>query len=231
MALISLPFNYNGSKAISGIIYKNVILADNPAAFWQLNETSGTIAHDISGNNLNGTIETGVTIGQTEGIPNSPGSFLFNGSNGYVDVPASSLLCPLSEGSVEAWVNWQGSTTVSGDWLSTGGNIGYRTRYADGNADIVYAQADQLHSTTALGSGFTHVVITFGPSGSQIYQNGVFINSGGAAYSQSAGTQAVHLGACLTYSEYFNGYLSNIAVYNDILTATQIQNHYNAGIA
>ncbi|MGC9238014.1 MAG: hypothetical protein ACP5GF_14190, partial [Thiomonas sp.] len=117
--LASQIFDGGNSASVYGIAtYADIVLSDSPVAYWPLNETSGTTAHDLSGNGLNGTIESGVTIGESQGIPRAPGSFLFNGSSGYIDVPASSLLCPLSEGTVEAWVNWQGSPSVVGDWIS-----------------------------------------------------------------------------------------------------------------
>ena len=213
-----------------GLTYAQVVLQDGPVAFWPLNETSGTVAHDISPNGLNATIESGVTLGES-GIPAGGGSFLFNGSSGYCNVPANSLLCPLSQGTIEAWVK-PTSLSATGDWVSTGDNSGYRVRSEAGYPDIVYNDADQLKSTQVLSeTAFQHVVITFGPSGSQIYQNGVLVVSGGAAYSQSAGTQALYIGANLTYREYFPGYLSNVAIYNTVLTPARIQAHYNAGIA
>jgi hypothetical protein len=217
--------------AVAKLSYKSVVLADKPVGYWMLNETSGTTAYDSSGNGLNGTVESGVTIGQTQSIPAVKGSYYFNGSSGYVNVPASSLLCPLSQGTVEAWVYNETSTSSSGDWVSTGGNQGYRVRSENGYPDIVYASADQLTGTALLStSGFDHVVITFGSNGAQIYVNGVLQTSGGAAYSQSAGTAALHIGADLSYSEYFQGYLSNVAIYNTVLSAARIQAHYNAGV-
>ncbi len=208
--------------------YAQTILGDQPRAYWPLDETTGTVAYDKSGNGLNGTIEPGVTLGQP-GIPGAPGAMLFNGSSGYIDVPASSLLCPLTEGSVEAWVKINNYSAI-GDWVSTGENGGYRVRSLSGSASIVYSNANQLSSPSALPTGYVHVVVTFSASGSQIYQNGVLVASGGAAYSQSAGTAALHIGACIQYREYFNGLLSNVAIYDMPLSAAQVSNHYNAGM-
>ncbi|MGC9237954.1 MAG: LamG-like jellyroll fold domain-containing protein, partial [Thiomonas sp.] len=168
--LASQIFDGGNSASVYGVAtYADIVLSDSPVAYWPLNETSGTVAHDLSGNSLNGTIESGVTIDQSQGIPGAPGSFFFNGSSGYIDVPASSLLCPLNQGSVEAWVYSQTSSSISGDWVSTGQNQGYRVRAENGYADIVYGGVDQLKASSALPSSFAHVVITFGPNGAQIY--------------------------------------------------------------
>src|SRR5579859_2909840 len=65
------------------------ILADAPTAFYTMQETFGTTAHDSSGNGFDATITGGVTLGQT-GPSSDTGykSMTFNGSTGYLAVPA-----------------------------------------------------------------------------------------------------------------------------------------------
>jgi hypothetical protein len=41
--------------------YSAAILADSPRAYWPLDETAGTVAYDLSGNNRNATYTTGTT--------------------------------------------------------------------------------------------------------------------------------------------------------------------------
>lgn len=43
--------------------YRGVVLADGPYAYWPLNETGGTVAADLSGNNRNGTYQAGAQLG------------------------------------------------------------------------------------------------------------------------------------------------------------------------
>src|SRR5688500_11107092 len=53
--------------------YANIVLADNPTAYWRLGETSGTTAVDSSvpGGNQ-GTYLNGVTLGIPGAIPGDP---------------------------------------------------------------------------------------------------------------------------------------------------------------
>lgn len=44
--------------------YVNAVLADGPAGFWMLDDTTGTVATDISGNGRHGTYVAGYTLDQ-----------------------------------------------------------------------------------------------------------------------------------------------------------------------
>ena len=226
--------------AALGLKYVETVLQDKPVAFWQLNETSGTVAADSSGNGINATIETGVTIGEP-GIPAGGGSFLFNGSSGYLSVPQATQLALSSQGTVEVWAK-PTSLGVDQDFIGIGTtanytNNGYRCRINSSNqADLIYASADQLSGGSVSANEWAQFVFTFTESGaSQIFINGALVASGGADYSYSAGSPVGGgIGVDIndgTLIEYFNGYLSNISVYNTVLSASRIQAHYNAGIS
>lgn len=45
--------------------YVNAVLADGPAGFWMLDDTTGTVATDISGNGRHGTYQAGYTLNQS----------------------------------------------------------------------------------------------------------------------------------------------------------------------
>jgi hypothetical protein len=51
----------------SAATYNATVLADSPWGFWALNETSGSVAHDLTANGHNGTIGAGVTLA----VPNT----------------------------------------------------------------------------------------------------------------------------------------------------------------
>lgn len=61
----------------------------NLVGYWPLNETSGSIAHDVSGNGNHGTIY-GALLGQP-GMGDGNTSFYFDGINDTVDIFSSSL--------------------------------------------------------------------------------------------------------------------------------------------
>ena len=68
--------------------YATTVLADNPAVYLRLAETSGTSAADASGNGLTGVVSGDVTLGSA-GVPttSADSAYQFNGVNGTVTVP------------------------------------------------------------------------------------------------------------------------------------------------
>lgn len=76
----------------------------NLVGYWPLNETSGSIAHDLSGNGFHGTIY-GCLLGQ-EGILPNERSFFFDGVDDYINVYSSAFANLLGNGyefSAMAW--------------------------------------------------------------------------------------------------------------------------------
>ena len=84
--------------------YKATILADGPLAYYRLNETSGTVAHDISGNGNNGVL-SGVSSYSVPGL-------IYGGSDTAISFTASGAVTPppnlnltgLPAFSVEYWI-------------------------------------------------------------------------------------------------------------------------------
>ena len=90
--------------------YSSAVLADSPWAYWRLNEPSGTVAFDCSGYGRDATYQGGVTLGsggQGVGFPSAATAPVFDGSTGYVLLPAiptSSFGGPLfASFSIETW--------------------------------------------------------------------------------------------------------------------------------
>jgi len=84
--------------------YVSQVFVDSPIGYWQLDEVSGTIAVDSSGNGRHGTYVGGVTLGAPSAFSNGNiGSARFDGASGYVSLPGSWGSIP--EVTIEAWVN------------------------------------------------------------------------------------------------------------------------------
>ena len=85
---------------VLGLLLTSVAKA-NLVAWWKLDETSGTIAHDSSGNGNDGTL-----AGDPQWVAGKSGGALeFNGSSDYIEVPFSESLRVLNQGdfSFAAW--------------------------------------------------------------------------------------------------------------------------------
>ncbi len=108
--------------------YRAVVLADAPYAYWPLNETSGTLAADISGNGRNGSYQAGAQLGKGTLLPGMSSAYvgLSGAANAYVDVSAATQFCAGSAWSAECWTNVS-AYTVSGSDGSHGTPWGTNT--------------------------------------------------------------------------------------------------------
>jgi hypothetical protein len=141
-------------------------------AMWRLNEGSGSVATDGTGNAHTGTYTGGITLGQqriAQGVYTQDTSVLFNGTTGYVSVPNSA----------QFWIPNTGKLPVFGIFQPV-------TLPASGTATIVSCGGD--------GNGFGWEV-RIGSAGSiQVTQR----NLAGATYSDALTANGL-IGAGTTY--------------------------------
>ena len=203
-----------------------VILADNPVAFWPLNDSGGSTAADATGNGNDGTYMNGLV----QGIPGPS----INGASEFddqseVSVPDAPALNP-TQYSIEAWVNYHGisenqlGTIVDkspSDW-----STGYRL------AVNYSGQLTFMGVTAPLPlSQWVYVVATYDGQTAQLYVNGALASSAevGSVTPSNApfmigngpGTIGGH-----TVSYVFHGAISDVAFYQYVLSAQQIATHY-----
>lgn len=227
--------------------YSSAVLADGPAAYYRLGETSGTTAADSSGNGYNGTISGTVTLGSPGALPNDTDASM-NFGGGMVQTPHDMTnITALTE---EVWVK----TTDAGSWRTLfwdgGGSapsfiLGLSSGYCNQTvgAPFLYLGAPNLyvgiHGRTPINDGKWHYLagVFSGASGQQIttsqmklYVDGVPVptdacNQGSASanapISGSGGTR-------IPYAGDFNGYLDEAAIYTKALSQTQLTNHIAA---
>jgi hypothetical protein len=86
--------------------YTDAVLTDGPIAYYRFDETSGTVAHDASGNGNDANIGVGVTWGQQGAIAGDSNTAIHvaDGSAG-VDVGPRFDFTGTSPFSIEGWVN------------------------------------------------------------------------------------------------------------------------------
>jgi hypothetical protein len=113
------------------------VLADNPAGYWRLGETSGTVATNsgwIAGTG-NGQFVNGVVNGVVGPRPPAFNGFesgnlaaRFNGSGAKVEVPYTPDLNPSAAFTVEAWVRPSSTNSSTGSLVSSM-NVSGSSRY------------------------------------------------------------------------------------------------------
>ncbi len=192
--------------------------------YWKMDDVSGQIT-DSSGNGNHGT-NNGASYQKT-GKLNKALGFQYD----YVQVPNSQSLNPGDDLTLSAWVNWNGA---SGDNNVITKETAYEFRIRNGYVNYAINPWAWRGGTSSHISPNTwnHIVITNDRDGQQkIYINGVntyTANSGGVV---TQNTNHVRIGARGNGSvfSYFYGLIDETAIWNRVLTPSEITELYNAG--
>ncbi|MGH7940013.1 MAG: LamG-like jellyroll fold domain-containing protein, partial [Limisphaerales bacterium] len=242
--------------AVAGLVshsaradYTSTVLADNPIGFWPLNlaDTNGAngIATDLSGNTNNGTF-VNIYVGYNNVY--GPSAYItngvsFDGLTTYVDLSTGSDPSLLNFGgqiTMEAWVQ---SATLAGTGYLIG--KGYDPNY---NADEISLRCDGSYQYQGgiydasngdvrvtggiVSTNWSHVVCTYDGARWNLYVNGAFVvatsNTNGALDFPTP--WAIGDGTASANNRIFEGNLSEVALYTNALTPSQILAHYFAGL-
>jgi hypothetical protein len=234
--------------------YQSTVLNDQPLAFYPINSSVdpvGITATDLSGNNNNGTYngtdpEFNTVPGPSPFIPNA---LFFDGFTSYVDLSTGSNPTLLNFGgtiTMEAWVQPASSTVGSGppaDILGKGydgtnemtlraqGGIYYGGTY---NNNTGGGNANGGQQTT----DWTYVVSTYDGTNWNLYVNSKLVAQGSDAVGAINFTAPWAIGNGTTGTaggnsgdlRFFNGNLTEVALYTNALTPAQILNHFCVGV-
>jgi hypothetical protein len=227
--------------------YSTLIISDSPFAYFIEGEASGTSAADSSGNGYTATISaTGITYGQTGPISgDATTALLFNGSTGKITCPGGVSVVGWGQMTVEAWVKltnntsgrgtiWATGTTPtnSGDgfkfWIGANGTNGGLAIGVSGNK---WSQA--LFSQTFTAGTWYHIAGTWDGTTIRLYVNGVANGSTGTVTGSIDTTGfAVTIGQDpQSGGDFFSGTMGQAVLYSAKQTATELQEHYAAGLA
>ncbi len=223
--------------------YAASVLADKPVTYHRAGEAGGVNAFDASGRNMTGTINGGVTLGQAGALAQSTDTaMLFDGSSGYIALPAGVKSDNWNGLTVELWLKLTSGTFASNRRMianshSSVDNLGFEffvnANGVNGALSIGNgaAQASATFSQTFAAGVWYHVVGTYDGTTIKLYVNGVLNGSSGTVAGPIATTPyAINIGRNPAYTgDYFPGSLDEIALYNKALTAARILAHYNAG--
>ena len=223
-------------RGFSGGSYAAEVLADNPALYWRLGESSGTNANDETANNRDGTYGSGVTLGQAGAIVGDADTAvdLNDTANGLI----SSAYACFVNGSQRTFEGWASRDTSTGEDSLFGGTNVTGTpilRCRAGSQDVQFFANRATTSVTWTaawpGNGqWVHWVLTFNEATdtAELFINGVSkgTQTMASGYSGSAGNFAAGIRGA---SDPFDGKLDEIAVYESILSGARILAHYDAG--
>jgi len=209
------------------------------AAWWKLDEGSGTNAFDATANGNHGVLMNGSNAWVGGIISNG---LSLNGANTYVEVPDSTSLKPYAV-SVGMWIKpSQLYTNGTAMFLSKrvpGGTTGYSLGYENGGLSftICAAGARTLRYPCALTAAVpVHVAGTYSTGDQQLYINGVFVAASNYVFGMEVGslengTNSLRLGAASggTVTNLFAGLLDDVRVDSTPWTSNQVHAIWEIG--
>jgi PKD repeat protein len=226
--------------------YVDLVKADGATDHWSLGETSGIGYNDLGGNDL--IIGGGVSRNQSGAISDGNPAYGFNGSSAGFVATERSVQAPNTV-SVEAWFRTNtgsGGKIVGFGDSNTGSSTDHdRSIYMDGAGRVIFGVGDNhtqhrgtIRTTGSYNKGaWHHVVGTLGPNGMALYVDGqsVGILTTGSEFAGVGPNYYGYwrIGGDTSWSGgsgYFNGWIDEVAIYEHVLSPTQIANHRLVGL-
>jgi hypothetical protein len=220
-------------------IIRNGLVLELEAASRNSYPGSGTVWTDLSGNNNNGTLIASPTYSS-----NNAGIFSFNGTNQYATLGTPSTINNLTTPTVSAWAKFNAVNIAVANAITIyekgydGTYEGFCLRIVNPNllqVSTYILSGNQTFGATApiatvIGAWY-NVVGQYTGTAWNLYINGDLSNSSITATGPQASTAPISIGAASisgTYQRFLNGDISLVQVYNRALSATEIQQNYNA---
>lgn len=179
----------------------------------------------VSQSDTGGALTNGPTYSTANG-----GSFSFDGTNDYVQLPITGTYTKIS---FDFWGFFDDATlsatsrdeSAFGDWNSN--RVHFGTRWSVGmhfNVNGVW----QTTPTTNLRYGWNHYSLIYDTVSDQklVYLNGILSSSNVTNGSMVLGD--FKLGVATVLNAYYRGNISNFKIYNKGLTATEVSQNFNS---
>jgi len=214
--------------------YQQTVVADAPAGYWRLNETSGTSAVKTTGAANNGTY-TNVTLGVAgllAGAGNTAASF--SGTNSRVQIASNAAVSPTARISVEAWIKPTALPANNAFNSIVSKAESYSLQFNGPRLEFTIIQGGARRRLQApVGAiavgGTYHVVGVYDGANQSLYVNGTQVATVALTGAITANNNALYIGSWNGSSEFFRGTIDEVAVYSTALTETQVANHRTAG--
>ena len=196
---------------------------------------SGTTWTDLSGNGNNGTLQNGIGFDSGNG-----GSLSFDGVYDVVNLPLSNNLkntsytifgfvkssVSIQNGSSEKYLYYFRGTTTGSDRFGVLFGFSSNVNFNNGKLSLIigdggwngyYSSRDSWSANT-----WYNVAVTQSGTTYRMYVNGIQTDTGTAVVPQFSGIDQN------TFGTKWNGNIPNALVYNKALTASEIQQNFNA---
>jgi len=189
---------------------------------------SGTTWTDLSDSGNNATLTNGPTYSSDDG-----GVIVFDGSNDYATLTST---ISVTDFTYEAWVYHTPPNAASDyGYFFTGGSNGLAVSEGGTDSSLSLSELYYYNGSAVVSLGYTlpssqwvHLVaVCDGTADSiKIYINGSLVSTTSITTLQTSITQLFRYQTATT--NYLNGKVSIVRIYNDQLTASEVTKNYNA---
>lgn len=230
--------------------YSGFVLADNPTAYWRMNETSGTLMKDYAGG-LDGAYSTTATLGAAPLAALAPDPALRLTASGTpvsnASVPFSPVLNSTGPFSIELWAKPNASGDTARSVLSSqnrnagrSGYVLYQGLNAGAGWEVHLGVGESVKfvqtGVAPVANRWDHIVITWnGSDTANVYVNGILevshVNASAPAAEQ--GPFRPNLEVPLEIGSRFgggipwDGTVDEVAFYSTALTEEQVKKHHS----
>lgn len=226
--------------AADRITYRDVVLFDEPYAYYRLEQIAGAVAIDETPARRDAVWQGEMQPGQPGLVRGSAGAAQFGGAAGYLDVPFG-LDPAASTVAFEIWLRLPAMRPSSGRQTllaqRDGTGVGRSWLYIDdaGQDGLGAHSLNTLLGGTPISTGEVmaaatryHIVLEVTPGAWQLYVNGQAKQSGNVTPEAASGAFVVGLDKSLS-GDPFQGIAAAIAFYTHTLGSARVQAHYEAG--
>lgn len=230
--------------------YAKVVMADDPVAFWRLDETDGAITAVDAAGSFDGTYTTGdgtITYGVASGIPRETDKAVSVSGKANVQIPWALELNPHGPFTAEIWFKPATLLTAGSDYRTVASSEGAGPGWNGPNGWLLYHTPENglvwvlfsqgwnagwlYNGTVVEANTWYHIALAFDGSLFSSYLNGNL--AGTVAYNDFIpnGDGWTSFGFRFDGGgSGFDGAIDDVAFYNKALTADQIAAHYNATV-
>jgi hypothetical protein len=227
----------------AGASYASTVLSDSPLAYWRFDETTGTAAHDATGNGNDAIYAGGFTLGAGGALIGDPDTAAtLDGISGYVDAGDRFNFGGNAPYTLEIWalptnigVSYQ---RLFSRELATTPREGYLVFVRGPNAADpstfsierwAAGATNQCPQTTSISQVWHHFVATYDGATSRVYLDGTLSAAQPAALALSTTAASLRIGASVfDTAGFFAGTVDEVAVYGTALPAARITAHFHA---
>ncbi|MCX6345305.1 MAG: DUF6055 domain-containing protein [Armatimonadetes bacterium] len=188
------------------------------------------VMHGFEINGCRSTIDSG-------GTPRGGYVMALNGTNQYVELHNS--VNDFKDMSVAVWVKWTGTANDQKIWSMGDGasKVMFLTPKNATTSRVRFSITDgattqYIDGAAAIGTAWTHVVVTFSGNTGTLYVNGAQVGQNTSMTLDPDALNAAYMQNCNylgrdTAGNYFQGSLDNFAVYNKTLSSGEVTTLYN----